>query len=280
MCSAPQWALGLAGAGLLLTLGWGNGGIIGLLASIVGLGGLLTLLWVPRVPPLPADERPRTLAHLLSLAALRRSFAQLASAPADFKRAVGMRFLFLLGTYPVQRFLFFFLEDRFDVQDPAERASVYIIGGVLLGAAGAGVGGVLSDRIGRMTVLAASIALAILGPVGIAVSPSLIILAVAGGLVAIGLGTFQAVNWAHVSDAIPDGRGAQYYGLANTATAGASALAGLLGPLVDLANAVLPTGTYRITFGLSALIALASLLPLRRISTRSDEDEQPSPGGA
>ncbi len=55
----------------------------------------------------------------------------MAGAPAGFKRAVVMRFLFLLGTSPVRRFLRFFQEDRVDVRDLAERASVYVLGGVL-----------------------------------------------------------------------------------------------------------------------------------------------------
>ena len=53
-------------------------------------------------------------------------------------------------------------------------------------------------------------------------------------------------------------------GLANVATAGASALAGLLGPVVDAANALVPGGTYQITFTLAALVTLVALRWVRQ----------------
>jgi MFS family permease len=65
--------------------------------------------------------------------------------------------------------------------------------------------------------------------------------------VAVGVGAFQAVNWAVLSRAIPTGEGAQFFGLANIATAGASALAGLLGPFIDAANALLSVDAYHTT---------------------------------
>lgn len=49
---------------------------------------------------------------------------------------------------------------------------------------------------------------------------------------------------------------------ANEATAGAIALAGLFGPLVDLTNAVLRASAYYIAFGLAARVTLNSQLPL------------------
>jgi MFS family permease len=106
--------------------------------------------------------------------------------------------------------------------------------------------------------------------VGIGFAPNLALVAVAGALVAVGTGAFQAVNWALMSDDIPDGQGASAYGLANVATAGASALAGLFGLLVDGANLIVPGGTYQITFGLAALIALTSLDPIRRVDVDAD----------
>jgi len=121
------------------------------------------------------------------------------------------------------------------------------------------VAGVLSDRIGRVLLLRVSIGITAIGLLGTAFAPSLLILAGTGSLLALGSGAFQAVNWALLSDYIPEGRGAQFYGLANIATAGASALAGLFGPVVDLANLLVPTGAYLIAFGLASLFTLASL---------------------
>lgn len=71
-----------------------------------------------------------------------------------------------------------------------------------------------------------------------------------------------------MNDDLPEGKSAGSLGVANIATAGAGALAGLYGPLVDLMNWVFPQGTYQITFGLAGIIASLSILALRQ--TRSD----------
>jgi hypothetical protein len=64
---------------------------------------------------------------------------------------------------------------------------------------------------------------------------------------------------------MPSGRGATYYGLANLATAGASALAGLFGPLESGLALVVGRSAFPVAYGIAALVALTSLLPLRRI---------------
>ena len=50
------------------------------------------------------------------------------------------------------------------------------------------------------------------------------------------VGAFQAVNWALLSDDVPRARRATAFGLANVATAGAGALSGVFGILVDVLN--------------------------------------------
>jgi MFS family permease len=113
-------------------------------------------------------------------------------------------------------------------------------------------------------VLVGCVILAAAGMAGLAVSPTLLPIAISGGMVAMGVGAFQAVNWALLSDDMPAGHAARAYGVANVATAGSSALAGLFGPLVDLLNSVLTGSAYTITFSLAALIILVSLIPLYR----------------
>jgi Na+/melibiose symporter-like transporter len=258
-------AVGLIGAGALLAIGAGEGGALAFLATLLMLGVVLTWRWTPAAPPATDDAQGRSLRDMLSVGLIARSFTRFRSAPRSFQMAVGMRLLFLLGAYPVQRFLLFYLEDRFGIADPATQASGYLLGGFLLGVCGAAAGGLVSDRAGRSPVLAVTVGLTVFGLLGLAFAPTLVIVAAGGGLVAVGFGSFQAVNWALLSDTMPEGQGAQFYGLANIATAGAGALAGLLGPLIDVANGLLPAGTYHITFGLAAAITMASLLPLRRL---------------
>jgi MFS family permease len=261
-------ALGLLGVGLLLRAGAGTGAVLVFLGAVLVLGAALTLVWVPPIPSLPSGARASGLEDLIRRSIRPGVLARGMIGHRAFTLAVLTRFLFLLGFYPVQRFFFFFLQDRFHVSGAAERTSFYALGALLLGIVGALVAGPLSDRLGRARVLRASIAISALGLLGTALAPSLLFLAGIGSLLALGSGAFQAVSWALLGDHIPRGYGAQYYGLANLATAGASALAGLYGPLVDVVNAVLPAGTYTIAFGLAALVTLGSLLPLARLSNR------------
>ena len=262
-------ALGLLGVGLLLGLRIGSGATYLFLAVILGLGAALTLVWVPPIPPLLPPRQAANVRDLLKRSIAPAAFALDPRRHRAFSLAIVVRFLFLLGFYPIQRFFFFYLEDRFAVAGAAQRTSFYALGALLLGAAAATAAGTLSDRFGRLIVLRTSIVISAVGLLGIAFAPSLLALAIVGSLLALGSGAFQAVNWALLSDHIPPGRGAQFYGFANVATAGASALAGLFGPLVDALNALLPASTYLITFSLAALVTLTSLLPLRRIWTAS-----------
>ena len=262
-------AIGLSGAGAMLALDWPAAVILGCLAVtlLVLLG--LHLLWVPRIPERAEGERASGVRELASLGAVRDAFARLRSAPRPFQVAVLARFLFLVGLYPVQRFLLLYLEDRFELDNPAARGAVFLLVAIAVAAAAAGAAGVIAEHTSRAAVIRASVIVGAVGLVGLAFAPTLLVVAPFGLVLAAGSGAFQALNWSQLSEAMPDEEGAQFFGLANIATAGASALVGLLGPVVDVANATFPGGTYETTFGLSALFVLASLWPLR--SFRRDE---------
>ncbi len=258
-------AVGLAAAGGLLALGLGNGAILLVLAVILLAGIAEVVDGVPRVPPLPEDERAPSLWAPLAVASIKHTFVQLFHAPRAFRRGVLGRFLFLLGAYPVQTFLLYFLRDRFGLTHPGLEAAFMVLGAAVLATLGAAIAGLLSDQLGERPVLLTAVGVGAAGIAGIAFASSLVVLVIPGALVAVGFGAFLGSNWALLNRTIPKGQGAQFLGLANLATAGAGALAGLLGPIVDLANAFLPGGTYRITFGLAAAIALTSILPLRKL---------------
>jgi MFS family permease len=269
-------ALGLGGARGLLALDLGIWLALTYLAAILAATAILTTLWVPRVPPLPVEQRPHGLPDLLDPRPLWHAARRTFRERPVFRLAVIARFLFLLGAYPAQRFLLYFLEDRFGMEHPARQASVGLIAAIALAALSATLAGGVSDRFGRVPVLVGSTVLTAIGLVGIAFAPTIWLVAVAGAPLAAGIGAFQAVNWALLSDHVPDGHGARAFGLANLATAGASAGAGIFGPVVDLMNSLLPAGTYGITFGLAAIATLSSLLILRQIDEheKSDSDRE------
>lgn len=260
--------LGLLAAGLPLMLGTGVG--IGIALVLLGSGLAAGAVWVwvavPRVPPLPRGERIASLRRLLGPGPVAQGFVDTLREHPRFAFATLARFLFLLGIYPLMRFLLYFLEDRFGLRQAASQAAVYVLGATVLAGASAVVSGRLSDRLGRIVVLRGCIVAAVVGMLIVALAPTLMLAAAGGGLVALGLGAFLAANWALLGDLIPHGMGARFYGVANIATAGASALAGVFGFVLDTARGLAPGAAYALTFGLAALVALTSFIPLRRIA--------------
>lgn len=131
--------VGLSLVGLLVTLGWADRQIVPLLALSIGLGALAVWKLVPGTPE--GEREPGESGFDM----LKSAYAPLVHGSRDFKFVLLTRFLFLLGLYPVQRFLLYFLEDRFGVEDPVTQASVAILGAVAIGAVASVVAGVISD---------------------------------------------------------------------------------------------------------------------------------------
>jgi MFS family permease len=229
------------------------------LAGVLAFGAFLAWRTVPPTPE--RFPRPRRNLNIANI------FRPLWSGPRRFRVAVLMRFLFLLGVYPVQRFLLLYLEDRYEIEDPIARASLFILLAVVVAAIAGFAAGFLVERLGASGVLRGSILVGAAGVAGMAVAPSPVVAGVAGLVLAVGAGAFQAANWGELARELKDEEAARYFGLANVATAGASALAGALGPVVDIASRVVPGATYQVLFGLCALLALSALIPARTMST-------------
>ena len=260
-------ALGLLGTGLLVGAGGGAAAPLAFLGLVLAAAAALTYAGVPPAPPPPAARRAAGGVGLPSAAgswraAVRAAVRAFRARPA-FARAVAAQFLLLLGAYPLQRFLVLYVEDRHGVDGAGRLVAGVVLAAVLLGVAAAVAAGALSDRVGRLPLLRGSAGLTALGLLGVALAPAVGAAAAAGMAVGLGTGAFLAVNWARLGDEIPAGGGALYYGLANLATAGAGALAGLYGPLADLLRPALAGGAYPAAFALAALVASTSLLPLR-----------------
>ncbi len=248
--------IGLGGVALLLSIGAGSFVLIAFVATLLAAGAVAALLLVPAVPPLPADQRNQ---RLLTLSILKEPFLLLKKADRAFRDAVLMRFLFLAGLFIVQRFLLYYLDERFGVERPEEQSSLYLLVGFAVAAIGAASAGLMSDLFGRPLVLRASIILASAMLLVLAAAPVLEVAILAGAGIALAAGAFQAANWALLSDSMEQKRGGEYFGLANLATAGAGAAAGIFGPLVDLFNFFSPALTYGVLFTLAALVTLSSI---------------------
>jgi MFS family permease len=86
-----------------------------------------------------------------------------------------------------------------------------------------------------------------------------------GGLMSLGSAAFAGANWAFTADLAPPAEAARFMGLANIGTAGAAAVAGLFGPLLDWTNGITPGAGYRILFMLCAAAFLASAIAVRGV---------------
>ena len=265
-------AFGLIGAQALFAINASSTWVVLYIGTVLVITGALTVIWVPRISGKRSGRWREAITTALSPHNVREEVSGTLREHAMFRFGVLAQFLFMLGTYPAQRFLLLFLRDRFG--DNA--ISLAAIGGLLaivLAIAAAGVAGVLSDIIGRSKVLIGTAIIGSFGMILIGFSPTLSFAAVAGGLIAAGYGAFLSVNWALLNDDLPEGQSAAALGVANIATAGAGAMAGLFGPIVDVMNAIFPQGTYEVLFGVAGIVAALSIWPLRRISTEGLDEQ-------
>jgi MFS family permease len=264
-------AVGLLGAEGLQSLGAGTGLVVIYLAAVLVASAWLTVRWVPKSPRSPMQRM--TALDALNPRQLWSTSLKTFREHRVFTLAVTAQFLFLFGTYPAQRFLLFLLKDRFGAEKASQRASIGLVAAIIFAALAAVIAGFISDRIGRVPVLIVTVILGIIGMVGVGIGPTPFWVGMAGVCLATGVGAFQAVNWALLSDDIDEGEGARAFGLANVATAGAGALAGLFGPLVDLVDRVLPGGAYGVTFSLASVFVAISLIPLLQIGKQHNVKE-------
>jgi MFS family permease len=236
----------------------GSGGIkLGLLVVagvLIGLQ-LVAALLTPEDRPQPTETRSPPVAP--------PSIGEPRSQPA-FVRALVSRFLFLLGIYATGRFLVYYVADRLALptSEAVAQAGNILALLALITIVASPLGGWLADRIGRTPLMVA-------GSVFGAASALLLIFArneaqmlIFGGLMSLGSAAFSAGNWALFSDIVPRQGSARFFGMANFSTAGAAALAGLVGPVLDVGQGVVPGGGYTILFALAACAFLASSVPL------------------
>lgn len=188
----------------------------------------------------------------------RRAFAWL----------IGSRFLFLLGTYMVGRFLLYFIADRLglDPGQAAEQSGLLLAGLTLVSILAAPLTGWAADRFGRAPLMKAGAGLSAVGVLLLIPTTSSWQIFLFGGLMALGSAAFAGANWALTADMAPPAEAARFMALANFGTAGAAAAAGLFGPAIDGVNRLAPGAGYTVLFSASALAFFASVLALRGLA--------------
>jgi MFS family permease len=235
-----------------------------ILAATVTLTFLLTLLMVREdVPNLSSKNQSEN--HVTFLDAFRLDLHQ----HRRFARLVLSRFLFLLGTYAIGRFLLLFIASRLGLStdQAAREAGTALAVLSLLTVLSAPIAGWAADRVGRTPLMIVGAGLSAVGAILLIFAGNVPQILLFGALMAAGSAAFSSGNWAMIADLVPPSESARFFGLANFGTAGAAAMAGLFGLLVDGANHFMAGLGYPSLFFVSAIVFVASALVLERLTS-------------
>ena len=174
------------------------------------------------------------------------------------------RFLFLLGTYAVGRFLLYFVAERLGLEanQAAREAGSLLALLALISILAAPPAGWAADRLGRIPLMVAGAILSALGTLLLIVASTSMQILLFGSLMSLGSAAFASANWAMTADLSPSSESARFFGFANFGTAGAAAAGGLFGILVDGANRLAPGSGYPALFLAATLASLSSALVL------------------
>lgn len=212
-----------------------NGGEIWLWSSLSFLGAILVIAML--ITLLGVKEKPLiSVSRSLPVVNLFKSYLLDIKRQRDFIWFLVSRLFVLMALINLQTFALYFLRDVIRVPNPAA------VTGDLLVAVGICLlitvypAGLLSDKIGRKPVIVSSGVVGATGILWLLFAQSYTNILICGGLLGVSAGAFMSASWALATDLVPLGEEARYLGLTNLATAGAGALARLIGPLIDFLN--------------------------------------------
>jgi MFS family permease len=180
------------------------------------------------------------------------------------------RFLFLLGTYAVGRFLLFFVAERQDLSsESAGEASANILASLtLITVLAAPLAGWLGDKVERRWLMSLGGLISAIGVLLLMYASSSPQIILFGSLMALGSALFSSANWALAADLAPKNEAARFLALANFGTAGAAACAGIFGFFIDFGNQFGAGMGYSLLFFAASAVFLASMFASRQINTR------------
>jgi len=237
----------------------------------ISLGALaIVLLGTMLATILTVKERPGAGGFQLPLlTTLYKSFQIDVKANRDFIWFLGSRMLMGIPGVILQTFALYYLVDVVGIANPAATTAdlLIVVGFCLL--ATVYPAGRLSDRVGRKPILISSGLLGALGIMALFFSRSYMHIMLCGALLGIANGAFLSTSWALATDLVSRGEEARYLGLANLALAGGSALARLIGPVIDFFNGYSPNLGYSVMLLVCFVCFVSGSLLLLKIKRRA-----------
>jgi Na+/melibiose symporter-like transporter len=229
--------------------------------SLVILAGLL--LGMMLITVMTVKETAKGASHQLPVVAtLVQSFKIDLRANRYFVLFLASRLLVIMAFTTLQTFALYFLQDVIGVTQPARATAQFSIVAAVGMLALVYPAGRLSDRMGRRPIIIAAGLLGGLGVASLFFATSLIHVMLSGGLIGIAFGSFMSSSWALATDLVAKDEEAKYLGLTNITTAGGSALARLMGPLIDFFNASRAGLGYQVMLGACLTYLLTGTLLL------------------
>lgn len=229
---------------------------------IILLGAMLaTILTVKEQPGIAGSQLPL-------LPNLYKAFKIDVRAHRDFIWFLASRGLMGIPGVILQTFALYYLMDVVGIINPAAvAADLLIVVGIFLLVV-VYFAGRLSDRVGRIPIVVSSGLLGALGVVLLFFSRSYIHIMLSGALFGLANGAFFSTSWALATDLVAKGEEARYLGLTNLALAGGSALARLIGPLIDFFNAYSPNLGYQVMLLVCLLCFVVGSLIMLKVKAR------------
>lgn len=234
-----------------------------LLTALLVMGAILLAATIATIALV--KERPYVGPRVALWPALRQTFNVDLKSKPDFTAFMLSRMLVFMALVTLQTFTLYYLKDAIGILDPAAATvDLFIVTGIGT-VVTAYPAGRLSDRIGRRPILVVSGLLGALGTLFMLFATTYGYVRIGGAILGIAVGAFYSTNWALATDLVTKGEEARYLALANLASAGGSALARLIGPLIDFLNTYGAGLGYRFMLGACVAYFLGGSLLITRI---------------
>lgn len=183
-----------------------------------------------RLPERSAKDNPIPAGSMFGT--IKEAFRVKPREYPDFMRLIASRFMVNLGFYTCLQYLRYYVGDTLHAANPDKTTAIIMAIATLTGLAGNFPAGILSDRVSKKAVVYVSNAVTGVAVLIFALAGSVSVAIATAVIFGVGLGAFQAVDWAFATNLLPDRDKAKYMGIWHIAFTVPQVIAPLLGSVV------------------------------------------------